>query len=243
MKYVLSIRQKLVISVAVGAMTALLGWLFLQRAEKRIKNQFAMTTVLQARKYIKDGKRVDASVVEEVPIPTAYLPPMALQSKSDLLNSQGEPIYKTRGGILKGEFLSKSRLMDGAAMRTLEWTLSPGQTAITLKLSPEQCVGAMIRPGDHVNVYGTLDQTQMLFSRVLVLALDERLWDEAEAAATNNTDAGVVRESHLITLALSPDEAGRAVLAADKGRIVLALTSPLDTQIHKMRPLTWADIR
>lgn len=213
---------------------------YLHQAENRIRNQYVMTTVLQARKYIKEGKPIEAGWVEEVPIPSAYLPPMALQTKNELFNTQGQSLFKARSGLLKGEYLSRSHLVEMGSDKSLAWVLAPGQTAITVKLAPEQTVAALIRPGDWVDVYWTNEKTLLLLSKVLVLAFDERLWEEMADSA--KTPESLPRESHLVTLALAPEDAGRLVLACDQGRIVLALTSPLDVQIHKMRPLKSADM-
>jgi hypothetical protein len=55
-------------------------------------------------------------------------------------------------------------------------------------------------------------------------------------------DAGAVGDSLLVTLALPSWDAARAALAEEKGKIVLALTSPLDPQISKIRTAKLTDL-
>lgn len=242
-KLLLTPRQKIVFSLLVGVLTAVAGWRYLVHQEKKIKNQYSMTTVLEARKYIKEGRAVDVDLVEEVPIPVAYLPPMAVQNKTELVDASGQARFATRIGLLKGEPISKSKLIETGAMRGLAWTLSPGQTALALKLSPEQAVAGLLRPGDNVNVYCTLDQqpgwpkdrTRLLFEHITVLAV-----------LPNNRNANDELppvDNMFVTLSLSPSDAALATLAADKGRIVLALASPLDQQIRSARPVELLDLR
>jgi len=250
MKWLVTSKQKMGLSLFMGFLVAVGAWAYLEQAERKMKNQYTMTTVLQAKKYIKEGKNIEPHLVEEVPIPVAYLPPTALKTKSDLLNTKGEVLYTARVGLLKGEHISKSKLFEAGSLRSLAWTLSPGQTAVSIRLNPEQAVAGLVQPGDSINLYATFDeqpgisavQSRLLLSRVLVLAMGNQVWDPSGVSMKKTTDATSSVESLIVTLAVTAEEAGGVALASDRGRLLLALTSPLESQISKMRPRKLTDL-
>jgi len=237
MKWVFPIRQKWILSLVLGGLAASSGWWYVSQKEKNIQNHYTMTTVLQVKKYMKADRLVTADLVEEEKIPVAFLPPTALQTKRDLFNEKGEPKFHARIGLLKGEQLTKSKLSEGSAFRGLAWLLQPEQTALTLRLTSEQAVGGFLQPGDFVNVYCTTDRTVLLFQRLSVLAVDRAMGEVGSPAVSEKWTNTEPNEMTLITLAMTASQAARAVLAMEKGRVVLTLSSPLESKINFVRPV------
>jgi len=222
-------RLKLLVSLIVGGLTAGFFWWHLAAARMDIKNQTHRTTVLRATGYVKKGQILTRDKVEILNIPGAYLQPTALQSKEQLLDSKGNPRYKVRMNLLKGEHVARSKLLDQKVNLGLAWNLRKGRSAVTFRFAAEQAVGGYLQPGDWVHLYGThQSKTRLLLPGVQVLAVDDQLWDPLAPIEPENIWKAVAGESILITLDLSPQDGARAIEAEENGRLKLALNSPLE---------------
>ncbi len=235
------------LSVVVGGAV----WIYLRRAEQKIQSLYKMTTVLCARKYVASGKVVSEDILESVPVPVAFLQPTAVQKKEDLLDKDGKPCYQTRIGLLKGEQITKSRLVLAGVFSGLSWILPDGVTAQTLKLSAEQAVGGLVQPGDWVNLICVIDkqpgwgklQALTLLERVRVLAVNQSLWDPALAAGEKGYSKTEGGESFLVTVEVAPTDASLVALASEKGRIILTLVSPVDRCKYAPPPVGLSDLK
>ncbi len=229
-------KWKFFASLALGILAAALLWLHTARAQKEIDSRYVMTRVLQARRYVPQGKIVAEDAVEEKEIPLAYLQPTALRSLGELKDKAGKFHFRASGGLLKGEQITRSRLAEADAFQGLAWTLSPNETALALNLSPEEAVAGLLQPGDFVNVLATLDgeagpkaATKLLFSHVQVVAVGDRVWDPSGASLLRPEAKNMPNETILVTLRLTPRQAALSVLAAERGSVTLTLASPLET--------------
>jgi pilus assembly protein CpaB len=223
--------HRILISIGGGALIAAGALLYLRRAEQKIHAQQKMTTVLVAKRFIPAGKPIKVDEVEERPIPEAYLQPLALSTL------KGKAV-RSRRGVAKGEQITRSNVYEEGTLLGLAWALSPGKTAVALQLPLDRAAGGHIGPGDHVDVLAVLDKQPgwddplavPLFSRVRVLAINDKVLDASGAAAAERREMS--NEGILVTLELSLEGAARLMLAEEKGHITLALTSPLDTEPH-----------
>jgi pilus assembly protein CpaB len=122
----------------------------------------------------------------------------------------------------------------------LGWVLSPGETAVSTQLPLERAAGGHIVPGDRVDVVCVLDRQPgweepsafALLTRARVLAVNDQIVDAPVAAPHENLKREMSNEAILVTLGLPLEQAARLALAEEKGRISLALTSPLDSGSH-----------
>jgi pilus assembly protein CpaB len=221
--------HRVLIAAGAGVLTALAAFFYLKGAEKKINAQQKMAPVLVARRFIPMGKTIKADDVEERQIPEAYLQPMVISS----LKGGG---VRARRGVIKGEQISRTNVYEEGAQLGLGWALGPGETAVSALFSPERAAGGHILPGDRVDVLCVLDRQPgwdepaafPLFARVRVLAVNDRIID----APVENQKREVPNEAILVTLGLPLEWAARMALAEEKGRLALALTSPLDTGTH-----------
>jgi pilus assembly protein CpaB len=226
------------LGIIAAVVTAVLIQTYLQRAERKLETRFKMTTVLTAKRYISVGKNIGADLVAETEIPVAYVEPGALQSLTELKDQKGALPWKSRIGLMKGEQITKSKLFRVEDALSLAWTLSPGHNAVSFRLSLEKAVSGLVQPGDRVNVFCTMDpqpgwdatETREILHRALAVAVEDRVWDPSGAGIEKRDPKNVANDSILITLSLTPREAALAALAMDKGRISLALTSPMEAE-------------
>lgn len=225
MKFLITSRLKTGLS-ATAAMAVGIGvWGFLRWQEARLNSRYVMTTVLCAKKFIGSGKTVDPAWVEEVPIPTAFVPPFALRTRADLKDEKGELKFRTTAACLKGETLATSRLADASASMGLAWAVPAGQSAVTLKLEPEESVGGLLQPGDTVDILSVDKKCELVLSRVRVVAVQDQIWDPAGSRAATKPNAG---EPVFVTFVLTRANALRLLASARSTKIFLTLASALD---------------
>lgn len=231
-----SSRSRIIISLGLGLLTAGIFWGLLEKNKREVRSQNTMGTVLRAKQYLKTGRVISKNSVEEVLVPEAFIQPTALQKKEQLLDERGKGRLKPRVEILKGEQILRSKLFDDKVFMGLSWTLDPGQTAITIRLDSEQAVGGWIRPGDWIHLFCTFDRqpgwpnprSQLLLDRVQVLAINDQIRDLSAPLEDKKMMNTMASDSVLVTIAVTPKEAGVVALAGKKGRFMLALVSPLD---------------
>lgn len=205
-----------------------LAWWGFERKEQKILSTQKMATVLRAKKYIPTGRKLSADVVEEVSVPELALTAGTFTKKTDLIDAQGAVRFKTRVAIPKGETVCRPYVMDDNAALGLAWALEPGQTALTLRLNSEDAVAGLLKPGDRVHVISTVkEKTLLLFSRVLVGAVGEKILDSSRQIEPNDLSKPLATDSILVTLFLTPAEALTTRAAGANGSLTLTLASPL----------------
>ena len=129
---------------------------------------------------------------------------------------------------------------------SLKATLRPGERAVTLSVDNVTGVAGNIRPGSHVDVFGTFQlvkqtaargarssglsksytKTALLLSNVLVIAIDNRTTLTQYSMAARR--AGATYST--ITVAVTPSEAIMLIYAQESGKVSLALRYPTDPQ-------------
>ncbi|OVE75427.1 Flp pilus assembly protein CpaB [bacterium F11] len=231
----MSAKMRLLISIILGLITMALFYRTLQKKDQELKKHVTATTVLRAKRYIKMGKSLTPHEVEVVSVPEAFLEPTALQTKADILNPSKIPRFKARIGFLKGEQITRSKLLDEGTQLGLAWILEPHQTAITLRFKPDEAVGGWIQPGDWVYLFSSIEKqedwpkfkTHLLFNPIRILAVDKDIWDPMAPLGTTKMNRPMTTEDMWVTMSLAPQQAAMATLADQKGALRLGLVSPL----------------
>ncbi|MGE5707074.1 MAG: Flp pilus assembly protein CpaB [Bacteroidota bacterium] len=124
--------------------------------------------------------------------------------------------------IYPGEALLEEKLMPPGAQTTLAFPLPEGCRAVTVAVDEVVGVGGFLMPGTFVDVVSTIDvdnkpATKVILQKIQVLAIAQ------DAAKKDSPQAKIVSSA---TLAVTPEDAEKLVLAADKGRIRLAIRAP-----------------
>jgi len=138
----------------------------------------------------------------------------------------------------------KSKLVaERDARHGLAFSLGPGERAVTIAVTEVSSVGGMVRPGDRVDVIVTVDiaprdpnqpkttYTTTLLSDIRILATGQRLSPEDKK---DKKESGFQH----VTLAVTPPQAQKLVLAAERGSIRLALRFPTDKEEVKLPATT-----
>ncbi len=139
-----------------------------------------------------------------------------------------------RSSMLRGEPVTKSKVIDGNSAGSMAARLSEGMRAVSVAISPETGAGGFILPGDRVDVIVTR-QTRSDTGREAVVASDTVLAnvrvlaiDQAFAEANDETGEKIA-VGKTATLELSPKQAETLARAQAMGDIWLSLRSMADT--------------
>jgi pilus assembly protein CpaB len=233
----------------VALLVAIIGTVLLvsyvQNADKRALSGTETESIYVVQKAIPAGTGADkiAAMVTKKDVPKLAL---ADDSVADLA-SLGSKV--TAVTLEPGEQLLSSRMVEQSAFLGPSRVQVPaGLQEITLKLPIERVAGGILKAGDTVGVFlsvevtatgadgaaGTkLSKTQQTFQKVLVTAA-QFSDGAATQTGTSDTTAGASQVSstsstksqgdgsYLITLARNSDDAERIVFAAEFGKIYLS---------------------
>jgi pilus assembly protein CpaB len=145
--------------------------------------------------------------------------------------SETDPIVD-RGlivSVLENEPIAENKLAPIEAGAGLTPTIPAGMRAVSVKVNEVIGVAGFTVPGTRVDVVATVNRnqdsmTRTVVSNVMVLTAGTK-YDQEQARQD-----GEPIKSTVVTLALTPSDAERVILAAAEGRIILALRNPLDLE-------------
>ena len=113
--------------------------------------------------------------------------------------------------------------------------LAPDTRAISINVDPESGVSGLIWPGDYVDVVLTQmnDKTdarawlagETVLHNVRIIAIDQ---DIVQGAQANNAAAG--KDTHTVSLQLTPEQVKKIAVAKDLGKLSLAIRAAVDTR-------------
>jgi pilus assembly protein CpaB len=179
-------------------------------------------TVIVSKQDIPAGSRLDTLINQgdftSLPVPRNAVVAGAV---TDLSQLKGRT---TSSFIIQGEQITTARLQGSAQPTGGVLGIPGGDQAMTLALESERAVNGAIQGGDHVVVYGTFTSQGKGGAETLTLVSDVQVLRVANTSAGSTSSGG--QGTQLITLALSPQDAGRVVLAQEKGSVWLALLPP-----------------
>ena len=214
-------RTLIVVLVAVvAASVASYGvWLAIQRQPVRVV-EVPHTYVVAAAHTLTAGARVTAADLKLVAWPERAVVPGSFATVDAVVD---------RGVItqvLENEPLTETKLAPREGGAGLQTTIPEGMRAISVRVNEVIGVAGFVVPGTRVDVLVTLKDnndttTRTVVGNVQVLTAGTR-YDQ------DKSKDGEPIQSSVVTLLLTPEDAGRVVLASAEGSIMLALRNPLD---------------
>ncbi len=222
-----------------------------QAMEEELKKKIASTQtttranqqqVIVAKKDIPAGSMVDPNNLELAKIPEQYLQPQAVGSY-DRIDGM---IAITN--IPKGDQITMNKLAYPKQLSGLAEVTPAGKRAITVSVDGAASLAGMVKPGDYVDVIGIVTipkagkkdikpEAMPLFQNVLVLAVGQETSASPKLPASQKKEDK--KESPLVTLALSPQEANLIAFVQEQGKIRLVLRSLNDSEIETTRQANW----
>jgi Flp pilus assembly protein CpaB len=163
---------------------------------------------------------------------TLAIPPSAVVqgAVTDLTQLRGKV---TAYPIYAGEQITAGRLQ-GNPLKLNALGLTGDQQAISISLEAQRVVNDVIQAGDHVAVYATIGGTGSDQFTTIVVPNIEVL--KIAPPASGNSGG-----STFVTLAASPDQAARIILAQEQGHVWLSLLAS-DDQGTTIKPVTTGEL-
>ncbi|NJD31192.1 MAG: Flp pilus assembly protein CpaB [Gammaproteobacteria bacterium] len=131
-----------------------------------------------------------------------------------------------RDSIMQGEILLAPQFTAEGEGSTLATVITENMRAVSIRVNDVVGVAGFLLPGNRVDVVsayrdGTQTRSETIVQNVKVLAVDQ-------TASTEKNEPVVVRA---VTLEVTPDDAEKLALAAERGAIQLALRNPADDRV------------
>ena len=242
--------KALIIAIGAAALGLVLLLLYKQRFEAEASGGVPVR-VLIAVQDIPLGAALSENMMGYRLIPQAYLEDRFIRY-SDVRRIIG---VRVSNGLRANQTVMWTDLATASdARRDLSSLVSTGMRAITVRADITNSFGGLLRPGDRVDVLGTLSRTGgendrvtiPLLQNVLVLAAGRDTGGEAQRQTVNGTAGGNAPvEISQITLSVSMEEAQLLTYAADRGGaggrhtgLTLVLRNPEDIAILEGVPET-----
>lgn len=242
-------RSALLIALVVAGLGVFLLILYQSRFEKEASGGERIKLLI-AVKPIARGAVVTEDSVATREIPQAYVEDRAIKEveKAKILGLKvGNPV-QAQQTLMWTDLVTSSE-----ERKDLSSLVQPGSRAVAVRVHRDDSNVALIRPGDYVDVIAVMPQGNaalqqaggantdpltavVLLQRVLVLATGLDTSPEAANDNAAKTASGLGQASDLLTLSLTLPEGQYIALAAERGRLSVALRNPNDQRTAERIP-------
>jgi pilus assembly protein CpaB len=243
-KSLFSGKKGIIIPAALAILAVLLTYQYIHQKERELGFLAEPLPVLVVNRNIPKLTRLDRTMLSMEQVPRRFVQPGALSSLEDAVDQV------TIVPVLEGEQLLGTKLVAYGIETGLAVKIPKGLRAVTVSVTDESGVAGLIRPGDFVDVLGSFEfggrdksdmQTFTLYQSVLVLAVEQHLGIETDAAKA--VEKALIEERKIkprtilrkdkptVTLALLPEQAQGIVLAQETGYLYLTLRSMFEDRV------------
>lgn len=227
--------------LAIGATGAV--FLYVQGVKKDAKGTATdMATVIVSKQDIPAQTTLDG-LISSGAFTSLQIPADAVVqgAVTDVSQLQGQ---STAFPILQGEQITTARLQ-GSSTQVQGGVLGipSGHKAVTIPLDLPQAVGGVVQTGDHITLYATFDDVQIIngsLKQILAgAAIDTKKHDVGDFTVTVVPDVQILKavkpaegtnnSTVLLTLALTPQEAQLVIFSKEEGKVWVGLLPPGET--------------
>ncbi|MBI2864296.1 MAG: Flp pilus assembly protein CpaB [Chloroflexi bacterium] len=230
----------LVLAIVFGLAASLLVWSYL----KKVSEPVDTVAVVVAATDISPRTALKKEMLRIQQVPANVRHPKGYASVDDLLGKV------TKLAITGGEQVLETKIFAEREESGLAFVIPPNKRAVSVGVSELIGSGGLIVPSDRVDVVAVFDSrvagkdmATMVLQDVEVLAVAQLIQGEDSVSLTTKASKTVAGGSQAqpkadpkvqptaksVTLAVTPDEAQRLILAEEKGKIRLALRPYGDT--------------
>ncbi len=194
------------------------------------------TTIVVARQPLFYGNTLTRQNVREIPWLANELPVGTFQKIDDLfVDDQSRIVLRT---MEQNEPVLESKISGDDRAATMSAIIPLKMRAITIRVNDILGVAGFIIPGDRVDMLLTREgsskklETTLMLQNVQILGIDQQ-------ASEDQNEPRVVRA---VTIAVTPAQAQKTVLASSVGSISLALRNRGDADPARTTRITMADL-
>lgn len=230
-------KRSLYLAIGLAALTVMMvaGYLSSKKRELLMWSEPVVTLV--ATRDILENVRLDESMVREEYVPKRFAQPGALGKLSQAVGTV------TIAPVRKNEQITDTKVVPFGSGRGLSVKIGSGMRAVSVAVDEVSGVAGMVRPNDLVDIIATFDfgseaaakvYTYTILQGAQVVAVGDDLGagDMITPGSTKNEKGLFGQQQGLpvmgaskktVTLALTPDDAQKVILAQETGSITLAL--------------------
>ena len=180
--------------------------------------------ILVANMEINTGEVIGAQMVRLEEWPKGTVPEGAITKLEDIDGARPRQRIFTGEPILEAKLIATGEMAEDASLRLRE-----GYRAVSVKVSSDQSVTGLIRPGDRVDVLAYLRKsadipqtmTKTVLENARVFAVNDKLDRSID-------DDGKGIKVSTVTLEVKPQDVERLMLANQLGKILLSVRRPDD---------------
>ncbi len=210
----------LIVAVVFGLVAAWGTFQYLKQMEKTYKSSGKFVAVAIAKSRIPARSVINDQMVEFTEIPSNYVNPASLGNPGDIVGKVSRTDIYPGEQIIRNKISNPNDPGEGLAM-----LVEPGRRAMTVAVNDVSGVAGMLKPGDKIDVLGTVvvgkeTLTSLIVQDIKILAVNR--------TTGNSTADNKQPQTGTLTLSLNPWEAQHVTLASEKGSIRVLLRTPTD---------------
>ncbi len=220
--------QRLLVASALGLATSGALFYYVNGSAEKADAGVPTGTVLVAAAPIPANSKVMPEQVKVESRPVAYIPQGAALTPEEIVGRV------SKAELFPGEAVLDAKFYPPGQEASMVLPVPPGKRAVTVAVDEVVGVAGFVQPGSLVDVVGTLDidnqpVSKVLLQKIQVLAIaqDYEKKEEQEAKVVSSA-----------TLAVTPHESEVLILAADRGKIRLAMRSASEEEDVKTAGVT-----
>jgi len=214
-------RSTVLAALCAGLLAALLAYLFLSREKLRAAEMTEPVSVVVATQDIPVRSVIEPGMVREATRPVGVLPVNTATSLREVMGRV------TVAALAADEPVQRAAVSPRTALLGLAYVVPEGMRAVTVALDPIIGVAGFLKAGDHVDVLATFDVdklsvTKTVLQSVELLAIGPDIRPEEVDNPKSEKEARPKQQPNA-TLALSPADAEKLILAESTGKLRLTL--------------------
>jgi pilus assembly protein CpaB len=215
-------KKPLIIAGIMGILAVVLVFSYIKKVEKTSAAQeIEYGKVVVAKTQIPVRTKIKEAMLDESIVPADAIHPDAVTEMDEILGKVTNQV------IFEGEQILSAKFEDALNMKELAFIIEEGMRAVSVGVSDITGLGGNLKPGDHVDVIGVfpseitgVDSSFTILWDVQVKAVDRSLGPEDEEEAATKS------KGRTVTLAVTPQQAEKLLLADEKGTLRLSLRHP-----------------
>jgi pilus assembly protein CpaB len=218
----------LVLAVTAGGGFALATYNYVQKIPRRTVSMPTRPVVVAAAD-LDIGAELGRDDIRIIDWPASSVPSAAISDPAEVV---GRGLISP---VIQNEPILPTKLASKDAGAGLPPAIPPGLRAVSVRVNEVIGVAGYVLPGTRVDVVATVspnDQKAEMTSKIILTDV------QVLAAGTKierDTERNKPIQVNVVTLLVDPDQAERLTLAANEGKIQLALRNPLDKGLAQTR--------
>ena len=237
----MSNKKVLLLALLCGLLTAVALNFYLKSVQEAASNIKTRAVAVAAIK-IPERTLITANMVTVKDIPVEYVNSYAVTDLSQIVGSTARAEIETGEQILQTKIVKRD-----SNQQSLAYSVPLGMRAISIKVDEQTGVGGLLKPGDSVDVLGTVEieifstdpnvntvretKTHVILQNVEVLAVGQNI---GQPVTSDGEQKEVKQEStKTVTLSVPAEKSQLVAHIAAKGDLYLTLRAPADNSMEE----------